>query len=274
MSLLTAAVGMVVLVVIIFRFFQELFTRPVRMIRTLHASPILFLGILGAILGTLHALWKQQLLPLFMSSVETSGTAVPYLGPLLLQWVQNQDIYAGSGSTVDHASDSSYVDLIMLWGLFRGLIYGVEIGSVWLIVLGDSSNPTLVARCFYRRLWRPLKRYYRRSIGRRETKRLLVSPTATRTFCNNGDCDAVPTVDGDDKHQCVICLEVFSDGEEMDDSVAFAPGRYRLLPCMHCFHRECAHHWLTIKQTCPICRVEVEGMEGCGSVELTSNDDE
>jgi hypothetical protein len=54
--------------------------------------------------------------------------------------------------------DSSYIDLVMLWGLIRGFVIGTEIGSLWLIVLGNNSNPTNLTKSFYRRVWRPLLR--------------------------------------------------------------------------------------------------------------------
>jgi hypothetical protein len=274
MSLLTAAVGIVVLCVIVTKFLQEFFTRPVLLVRTLHASPVLCCSVLGSIFGVLHALWKQRLLPLLMHGLDVDSVESLLNAMLGLISMESIGIVYSSSSSSSHShsssTESSCVDLIMLWGLAHGLIYGIEIGCAWLILFGDLARPTTFTKYFYRSVWRPLKRQYRRSGIRRHTMTRQHRCTLS-TNDSYGDCgDSNSNLGGssDDRHQCVICLEPFVDTPVEGD-------RYQLLPCLHCFHRECARNWLVIRQSCPICRVKVEGMEGCGSVEWTDiNDDD
>ena len=51
--------------------------------------------------------------------------------------------------------------------------------------------------------------------------------------------------EGDMPESCAICLEDFTSGDEQ-----------RTLPCPHGahFHRKCIDPWLTIHQTCPLCK--------------------
>ncbi len=46
--------------------------------------------------------------------------------------------------------------------------------------------------------------------------------------------------------QCSICIESFKTGEDV-----------RTLPCLHQFHQCCVDHWLTSKNTCPICKHQI-----------------
>ena len=258
MSLLTAAVGIVVLCIIVTKFLHEFFTRPIRLIRNFHANPILCFCVLGSIFGVLHALWKQQLLPLLMHGFDEDSNES--LISVISSWMPIESI----GSIYAISTESSSVDLIMLWGLVRGLIYGIEVGCVWLIIFGDSSRPTPLTEYFYRTVWRPLKRQYKRTRIRQRTRQYYrCAPSTTSNTYGDGS-DSSLGGSSDDRHQCVICFEPFVDTPEGGD-------RYQLLPCLHCFHRECARNWLVIRQSCPICRVKVEGMEGCGSVEWTNN---
>jgi hypothetical protein len=271
MSLLTAAVGIVVLCVIVAKFLQEFFTRPILLVRTLHASPVLCFSVLGSIFGVLHALWKQRLLPLLMHGLEVDSVESllnAMLGLISLERIGI--VYSSSSHSHSSSTESSCVDLIMLWGLAHGLIYGIEIGCVWLIIFGDLARPTTFTKYFYRSVWRPLKRQYRRSGIRRHTmtRQYRCTPPTSDSYGDGIDNNSNFGGSSDDRHQCVICLEPFVDTPVEGD-------RYQLLPCLHCFHRECARNWLVIRQSCPICRVKVEGMEGCGSVEWTDiNDDD
>ncbi|KAL6275858.1 hypothetical protein ACE6H2_019459 [Prunus campanulata] len=60
--------------------------------------------------------------------------------------------------------------------------------------------------------------------------------------------------DDEDLHQCSICLEEFTDGEEC-----------RLLAkCKHSFHKQCVDKWLTNKESklpCPLCRASVQSIQ-------------
>ena len=52
----------------------------------------------------------------------------------------------------------------------------------------------------------------------------------------------------EDKRQCCICLEDFSQGD----------GRTSL-PCLHGFHTDCVNKWLQSNGSCPICKSSVKG---------------
>jgi hypothetical protein len=62
---------------------------------------------------------------------------------------------------------------------------------------------------------------------------------------------ACPAVFRDELPHCAVCLEAFSDGDEL-----------RTLSCSHCYHRKCIDHWLLgcasdEAATCPQCRQPV-----------------
>jgi hypothetical protein len=72
--LLTATVGTIIAILLVARILYEFISRPIRLIRTVHSSPIFWLAFIGAVFGTLHALWNQQqqqhqLLPLLSSFI-------------------------------------------------------------------------------------------------------------------------------------------------------------------------------------------------------------
>ncbi|KAK4536094.1 hypothetical protein CDCA_CDCA07G2119 [Cyanidium caldarium] len=64
---------------------------------------------------------------------------------------------------------------------------------------------------------------------------------------------------------CAVCLDAFFDAEMV-----------RMLPCVHCFHRDCVDRWLTRCKACPICKRDIDdpreatGAPGCdGAVHTT-----
>ena len=113
----------------------------------------------------------------------------------------------------------------VVWGLLEGTVYGMEIGAVWLVILGDASDSTQTALWLLQR-GEQLYGYYCR------TFRISV----------NGSTDS---------RYCMICLEPFSTSSHNYQ----IPKR---LPCCHEFHSECVDQWFTVKPTCPICRVPIE----------------
>jgi hypothetical protein len=305
-SLLTATVGIIIAILLIARILYEFISRPIRLIRTVHTSPIFWLAFIGAVFGTLHALWnqqqhqQQQLLPLLSSfitkstitTMDHSSQQQQFYSTWWFKFIigssdSNEsggtattatDTSRSSSSDSDNSVDSSYIDLVMLWGLIRGFVFGIEVGSLWLIVLGDNSNPTNLTKSFYRRVWIPLRRYHRNAIIiQRQTlshflapSSIVVAPAATATASTMAMLEEESLLSeserNNDRQQCAICLEDFSSIDEQQQdcyisthySAAADHSRYQLLPCLHCFHRECAMHWLTIQNKCPICRVPVQ----------------
>ncbi|KAG0363034.1 hypothetical protein BGZ54_008373, partial [Gamsiella multidivaricata] len=67
-------------------------------------------------------------------------------------------------------------------------------------------------------------------------------PTSTLAATNN----PTPVLDEVTSDTCAVCLDEFSDGEEI-----------RMLPCRHEFHCECIDPWLVRKSsTCPLCKYD------------------
>lgn len=274
-NLLTSEVGMVIEMILVGRFLHEVVNRPMQLVQALHSSPVLYWACFGAVFFSLRALRHHrihQLFPLFSWLPTTSKTITSSF-----EWV-------GIGNTItvlvenDRSSDdeSTYNDLIMLWGLIHGLFCGLQVGCVWLIIFGDVSNPSRLTQSFHRRIWRPLRLYHQRTIIQIQNWRLLA------TSSSNPFATAMPDglslfeqQNGIHKHRCAICLEsfVFMKEEEqvdgdpndqhVDEAVENPRVQCQLLPCLHCFHKDCARQWLTIRHTCPICRVPVRGMQSC-----------
>ncbi|TXG72484.1 hypothetical protein EZV62_001063 [Acer yangbiense] len=60
--------------------------------------------------------------------------------------------------------------------------------------------------------------------------------------------EALPTVKISEAHlHCPVCKEELEVGEEV-----------RELPCKHLYHSDCIFPWLSIQNTCPVCRFELE----------------
>lgn len=70
------------------------------------------------------------------------------------------------------------------------------------------------------------------------------SPPAAKSFIDNLPLVAIN--DEDDAVTCVVCKDEVSSEE-----------RVMQLPCMHCYHGECIVPWLSIRNTCPVCRFEL-----------------
>ncbi|XP_010602024.1 E3 ubiquitin-protein ligase ZNRF3 isoform X1 [Fukomys damarensis] len=74
-----------------------------------------------------------------------------------------------------------------------------------------------------------------------------------------GSCGALDTLSSSSTSDCAICLEKYTDGEEL-----------RVIPCTHRFHRKCVDPWLLQHHTCPHCRhniIEQKGSPGAVCVE-------
>ncbi|KAL0471481.1 hypothetical protein QR685DRAFT_204544 [Neurospora intermedia] len=62
------------------------------------------------------------------------------------------------------------------------------------------------------------------------------------------------------KAECTICIDDMYKGEEVT-----------VLPCKHWFHGECVTLWLKEHNTCPICRMPIEGNNPSGSNSINNN---
>jgi Ring finger domain len=263
MSLLSAVVGTVALLLLAGSVVHEFLTQPVRLIRNLHTSPVLCFGVLGAMLGAIHGLLVEHLFPLSMTLMDSCTFQ------MLSGYGHGiEDCFQVDAAATSYKGDTINTDLIMLWGLIHGLGYGIEIGYVWFILFGKSSKSTALSRYIYRQVWQPLKRQYKSSaVLMEQSKHPLVS---MEHRVRNIDYQGEAT--GENCHYCSICLENLDDSvnsETNHERDSPPPDRYQMLPCHHCFHRDCARHWLTIQQTCPVCRIQVEGMRGCAYSERT-----
>ncbi|KAK1423368.1 hypothetical protein QVD17_18669 [Tagetes erecta] len=70
------------------------------------------------------------------------------------------------------------------------------------------------------------------------------SPPAAKSFIDN--LPLVVLKDEDDAVTCAVCKDEISIEE-----------RVAQLPCMHHYHGECIVPWLSIRNTCPVCRFEL-----------------
>jgi hypothetical protein len=266
-SLLNAVMGVTLILFLVLKLAQELAARPTRLIRNVHSSPVLCMAFVGSVFGAFYAVWQQCLRPLVLFSIHETRTFA------INSAKDSMELFMDTSSSYYIAS-SDYSEIthrIMMWGLLRGLAIGIEVGCIWLIVLGDSSNPTAVSRYIYRRVWQPLKRQYQQTAAvkaRRRNSAVRVGVVWENGNAANDDSSSP----GYHRNQCAICLDMFQDamvvagnGDNCSSNCASTlyHDRYQLLPCLHCFHRECARHWLSIQRTCPVCREKVDGMKGC-----------
>jgi hypothetical protein len=59
--------------------------------------------------------------------------------------------------------------------------------------------------------------------------------------------------DGEEERECTVRLGAMAEGGTA----------WRLLSCMHIFHRGCVDVWLREHSTCPVCRVKVDIRTTC-----------
>jgi hypothetical protein len=194
-SILTYAMGMIVVLIAVASavdFVRDISTNTRRMVQSVHSAPVVYFSLMGTIVGgATRTIWVGRWLTM-QTATETSAVVV----------------------------DETWV----VWGMLQGLVYGVEVGALWLVFLGNQSDPSSIT-LWLLRLW----------------KRLL-------HFLQRRQDDDVEEEGPEDEtvRRCIICLERF--GNE-------GSTRQVLPLCLHGFHRTCLEQWTRIKPTCPICRL-------------------
>ena len=217
------------------KYFKESLFRPISMLLSVLSVALLLVriatnlltSIVGTILVILLAIicWHKALTQPFLVLQLLQASPV-------LFWAFLGAVVCALYSLLHHRFDphgedeGTYNDFVLLWGLVRGAFYGLEVGCVWLIIFGDHLNPSRLTKSLLLCVWRP----------------------------TSNEADGLVSFDSKDEatqknHQCAICIDSIDD-----KAVACI-----LLPCSHSFHEECARHWLTIRRTCPVCRVQVLG---------------
>lgn len=70
----------------------------------------------------------------------------------------------------------------------------------------------------------------------------------------------IPNKHLENKLDCTVCQEYFTGEEKVKE-----------LPCNHYFHIDCITPWLKLHNSCPICRLSIEGQQSRGGeVTMTS----
>ncbi|KAI3443720.1 hypothetical protein Pfo_000385 [Paulownia fortunei] len=99
----------------------------------------------------------------------------------------------------------------------------------------------------------------------------LTLPENSRVEMNNHQLDAQPTAAAADQMVenmptmvaggggCTICMEGFPKG-----------GGWKQVPCGHVFHSNCIAGWLSLHNSCPLCRFKVTDTAAATTTTTTS----
>lgn len=66
---------------------------------------------------------------------------------------------------------------------------------------------------------------------------------------------------GDGDGVCAVCKDKFVQGEKL-----------RVLPCVHRYHQDCILPWLSMRNTCPVCRFELPRDDSRPGIQRTVRD--
>jgi len=69
---------------------------------------------------------------------------------------------------------------------------------------------------------------------------------ASAPTASTGSTTAATTLGQAEDNKCMVCMEMFADGEVL-----------RTLPCLHRYHSRCVDEWLRRHPTCPICKRDI-----------------
>jgi len=106
----------------------------------------------------------------------------------------------------------------------------------FITVRGPDGEPT---RLRLHSVLQMFRQHEQRQMAGAEADTIEALPT--RTF------DAGAMGDKEEDMRCQICIEDFSEGDEL-----------RTLPCFHLFHAKCVDQWLKVNSICPTCRHKVQ----------------
>ena len=88
-----------------------------------------------------------------------------------------------------------------------------------------------------------------RSLVRRvSTRSILKDCQIERYNFDSGKESGLIQTDYSKYSRCSICMEDFTEGEEVV-----------LCPCKHCYHDQCIKEWLRLKNSCPLCKLNIYG---------------
>lgn len=139
-------------------------------------------------------------------------------------------------------------DLVLIWGLLEGLLYGFQVGMIWWLVLGHAAKPSQLSRWFYHNIWKFAHRQYRECIRQRRRDRLVQnvrrqqqqqhqqllllrwrseqqqqqqqSGTTSSTSPVSITLTAAAAAADDHRKQCMICLEDFFEEDDENENDA------------------------------------------------------
>jgi hypothetical protein len=368
-SLLTVAVGWLVVIVLTGRLLHQLRHRPLHLGRLVHARPLLAWAFLGGLLG-MASVCGSRVISLMGSLVltltrtysyyyyhavttmarrrtsgaekaeedynhhEPNGYCYDYehngndpnhfLSTLIRQdeWSSDESssLQAPYSQQIEQSMLGSFLslflvlpssfscvfsmrqDLVLIWGLLEGIFYGVQVGLLWLCLLGHAAKPSPLSQWMYHHLWRFAQRQYRTMRQRQRQRRQhnlrlqqrqqlvlrwrsegIHNNNTTTTTTTTSTVSSTPT--DDHRKQCMICLEdileeQYDDGENGHDddddtarpAVSSLYQRHYLL-CRHSFHSCCIQEWLEIKASCPICRIPLNDNDNEDNADANADDD-
>jgi hypothetical protein len=232
-SLVTLTVGMTMLMLAVISILQECLHRPIQFLNRIHQRPC--------------QMWVG--LAIITSLLRRHGGNMA-----MVLWYQAKDMLLATQDMVANGSPTCSTTSVLSWILrpcLQGFVYGITIGSIWLLLLGTACNPTQLTQWIIRRVWKQLIQ--------RSYDKCLRSMYQRKAQLQQQQKEQEEAEEEKNKYdrECMICLEVFGGNDWSDSSVLQHEERRQYLPCLHGFHATCLIQWLHIKSTCPICRVQV-----------------
>ena len=112
----------------------------------------------------------------------------------------------------------------LIWALFEGTVYGVEVGALWLAILGDGSDYSSTALWIVNLFHKISNKFFRETLEEEDDD-------SSSTLGDDTLHDADDRGAGKNKEclrKCLICLSRLGPEDAR-----------KLLPCLHSFHPDC-----------------------------------